>query len=124
MEEAGLAIRSGPRLELISHTGHFRSFLGLFEDVEVAIGGLKTRHPIFVVEKTEHDLVLGQPFLNNVKFTQEYQADGVFGTITNESESQSAVFRTLAANDPSNRTESDIFPALNQDLGAYGVYGQ
>ena len=66
-----------------------------------------------MLENAENDLVLGQPFLNNVKFTQEYQADGVFGTITNESESQSAVFRTLAANDPSNRTESDIFPSLN-----------
>ena len=113
MEEAGLAIRSGSRLELISHTGHFQSFLGLFEDVEVAVGGLKTRHPIFVMEKAEHDLILGQPCLTNVKFTQEYQADRVFGTITNESEFQSAVFQTLAANDPSNRTKSDIFPSLN-----------
>ncbi len=113
MEEASLVMRSGPRLKLISYTGHFRPFLGLSEDVEVAIGGLKTRHPIFVLENAENDLVLGQPFLNNVKFTQEYEADGVFGTITNESESQSAVFRTLAANDPPNRTESDIFPSLN-----------
>lgn len=33
-------------LELVSHTGHSRPFLGLCEDVEVAIGGLKTRHPV------------------------------------------------------------------------------
>ncbi len=66
-----------------------------------------------MVIKAEHDLVLEQLFLNDVKFTQEYQADLVFGTITNESESQSAVFRTSAANDSSNQTESDIFPSLN-----------
>ena len=49
MEDAGLAIRRGPKLELVSHTGPSRYFLGFYEDVEVAIEGLKTRHPIFVV---------------------------------------------------------------------------
>ena len=68
MEDANLAMRRGPKLELVSHTGHSRPFLGLCEDVEVAIGGLKTRHPIFVVEAGDHDLVLGQPFLNSMKF--------------------------------------------------------
>ena len=43
MEDAGLAMRKGSKLELVSHTGHSRPFLGLCEDVEVAIGGLKTR---------------------------------------------------------------------------------
>ena len=60
MEDAGLAMRRGPKLELVSHTGHSRHFFGLCEDVEVAIGELKTRHPIFVVEHEDHDLVLGQ----------------------------------------------------------------
>ena len=69
MEDAGLAMRQGPRLELVSHTGHSWPFLGLCEDVEVAVGSWKTRHPIFVVEHGDHDLVLGQPFLNTVKFS-------------------------------------------------------
>lgn len=50
MEDSGLACRWGRRLELVSHTGHSRPCLGLCEDVEVGVGGLKTRHPIFVVE--------------------------------------------------------------------------
>lgn len=50
MEDVGLAIRHGSRLELVSHTGHSRPFFGLYEDIEVVVGGLKTRHPIFVVE--------------------------------------------------------------------------
>ncbi|MCJ1349183.1 hypothetical protein MMC31_007419 [Peltigera leucophlebia] len=58
MEDAGLAMRKGPKLELVSHTGHSRPFLGLCEDVEVAIGGLKTRHPIFVVEHGDRMPVL------------------------------------------------------------------
>lgn len=109
MEDTGLAMRQGPKLELVSHTGHSRPFLGLCEDVEVAIGGLKTRHPIFVVEHGDHDLVLGQPFLNMVKFSQEYKPDGVFGTITHPETMESAVFRTLSSKDPANWTENHIF---------------
>lgn len=109
MEDAGLAMRRGPKLELVSHTGHSRPFLGLCEDVEVAIGGLKTRHHIFVVETGDHDLVLGQPFLNSVKFSQEYKPDGIFGAITHPYTHQSAVFRTLASQDPANQKENRIF---------------
>ena len=109
MEDANLAMRQGPKLELVSHTGHSRSFLGVYEDFEVAIGGLKTRHPILVVEAGDHDLVLGQRFLNSVKFSQEYKSDGIFGTITHPNTYQTAVFRTLAPKDSANRRENQIF---------------
>ena len=110
MEDANLAMRRGPKLELVSHTGHSRPFLGLCEDVEVAIGELKTRHLIFVVEAGDHDLVLGQPFLNSVKFSQEYKSDGIFDTITHRHTHQTAVFWALAPQDPANRRENQIFP--------------
>ena len=63
MEDTNLAMRQGPKLELVSHIDHSGHFLGLCEDMEVAIGGLKTRHPNFVLEAEDYDLVLGQPFL-------------------------------------------------------------
>ena len=110
MEDAGLAMRRGPRLELVSHTGHSQPFLDLCEDVEVAVGGLKTRHPIFVVETGDHDLILGQPFFNTVKFRQEYKPDGVFGTIIYPQTQESAVFQTLSPRNLANRTETHIFP--------------
>ena len=109
MEDAGLAMQRGLKLELVSHTGHSRLFLGLCEDVEVSIGGLKTRYPIFVVETGDHDLVLGQPFLNFVKFSQEYKSEGIFGTITRPYTQQLAIFRTLALQDLANPTEHQIF---------------
>lgn len=59
MKNAGLVIKQGPKLELISHAGHSQLFLGLYKDVEVVIGGLKIRHPIFVMEAGDHNLVLG-----------------------------------------------------------------
>ena len=33
MEDVGLVIQRGPKLELVSHTGHIHPFLGLCEDV-------------------------------------------------------------------------------------------
>ncbi len=110
MEDANLAIRQGPKLELVSHTGNSQHFLGLCEDVEVVIGGLMTRHPIFVVENGDHDLVLGQPFLNSVKFSQEYKPDRIFGSITHPHTHQTDDFWTLASQDPANRRENQIFP--------------
>ncbi len=109
MQDADLAIRRSPKLELVSYTGHSYLFLGFCEDVEVAIGGLKTRQPIFVVDNGDHDFVLGQPFMNSVKFSQKYKLNGIFGTITHPQTQQSVVFRTLASQDLANRTENQIF---------------
>ena len=81
-KEANLAMRKVLKLELVSHTGHSWLFPGLCEDIGVVIGGLKTRHPIFVIETGDYELILGQPFLNPVKFSQEYTPDRIFDTIT------------------------------------------
>ena len=61
------------------------------------------------MEAGDHDLVLGQPFLNSVKFSQEYKPDKIFGTITHLHTHQTVVFRTLALKDPVNQRENQIF---------------
>lgn len=65
MKDTNFTIRQGLKLELILHKIHSRHFLGLCEDVKVAIGWLKTRHLIFVDQTKDHDLVFGQSFLNS-----------------------------------------------------------
>ena len=92
IKDTNLTMRQGPRLELVSHTGHSRLFHGLYEDVEVAIGELKTSYPIFVIEVGDYDLVLGHLFLNSVKFSQEYKSNRIFGTITHPYIHQTAIF--------------------------------
>lgn len=62
MEDIGLAMRCGPKLKLISHTGHSCYFLGLCKDIEVVIRELKTCYLIYIIEHGDHDLVFGQPF--------------------------------------------------------------
>ena len=82
MENVNFLIRQGLKLMLVLYTCHSRPFLGLCEDLNIGIGELKTRHPIFVMEAEDHDLVLSQLFLKFVKFSHEYKLDGIFGTIT------------------------------------------
>ena len=95
---------------MVSHIGHGQTFLGLYKDVEVAVSDLKTRYSIFMMETGDHDLVLGQPFLNTIKFHQNYKPDGVFDTIIYPKIQKSAVFRTLSPWNPANWTETYIFP--------------
>ena len=82
MENVNFPIRQGLKLKVVSYTSHSPLFLGLCEDVKVSIRELKIRHPIFVIEAEDHNLVLGQLFLKSVKFSHEYTLDGIFGTIT------------------------------------------
>lgn len=50
-------MRKRPKLELVLYSSYSWLFLGLCEDVKVAIRGLKTRHLIFVVEAGDYDLI-------------------------------------------------------------------
>lgn len=109
MEDTGLPMQCGAKLESIFHRSHNCSFLGLCNDVKVVIEGFKTRYPIFVIEIEDYNLVLEQLFLNLVKFSQEYKADRTFGTITQLYFHQSVVFQTLTNYNPANRIENRIF---------------
>ena len=58
-----LPMRPAPALQLISHTGHRRDFLGVCKEVDILIGGVTTKQHIFVVNSADHVLVLETPFL-------------------------------------------------------------
>lgn len=104
MTAAGLAMRKGPRLELVTHTGHHRPFVGVCENVAINVGGLIIRTLVFIVETADHPLVLGQPFLYKGKFSQQYLPDGVYGHLTDSTETHTVVFPTLGPNHRANRS--------------------
>lgn len=81
MKNINLAMKQGFKLELVFHTSYSCFFLCFCENVKVVIGKFKTKHPIFVVEANNHNLILGQTFLNFIKFSQKYKPDKIFGTI-------------------------------------------
>lgn len=58
MKDANFVIRQGPERKLILYTSHNHFIFGLFNDVKIAMRGLKTRHLIFMVEAGDHDFVL------------------------------------------------------------------
>lgn len=65
----GLAMQQGLKLELVSYTDHISPIFGLCEDIKINIEGLKSKYSNFVVEYEDHDLILGQLFLNSVNFS-------------------------------------------------------
>lgn len=112
-DDADSVIWRVPKLKVISHTSYNQPFLKLYEDVEVVIREFETHHSIFVVKRRNHYLVLGETFLNMVKFGQDCQPDGVFNIIIHSQTSKSIVFQIISLNNLSNRTESEISPSWN-----------
>lgn len=80
MKDANLAIRRGPKSELLSHTSHIFLIMGFFKDIEIIIEEFQTRHSIFGVKASGHDFVLSQLFSKLVKFCNEYKANEIFET--------------------------------------------
>lgn len=58
IKDAGLIIWHNSKLELVFHTSHSHFFFNLWKDIEVAIRRLMIRHPVFVVELGDHNLIL------------------------------------------------------------------
>lgn len=58
IKNARLVLKQGLKLELVLHIGHSRPFLGLYKYIEIAKRGLKIKHPIFIIEARDHNLVL------------------------------------------------------------------
>lgn len=85
---------------------HSQPFFELCKDIEIAIRGHKIRHPIFVIKVGDYDLLLDQPFLNSMKFSQEYKPDKIFDTITYLYIHQIDIFRTLASQDLANQKKN------------------
>lgn len=49
MEDMGLAMWWGPKLELVSHISHSHLFLSFCKDIKVIIKGLKIKYLIFII---------------------------------------------------------------------------
>ena len=70
----GLAMRPYPNINLISHTGHRKEFLGVCENVEVDIGGVASLNHIFVIDAAVHQLVL---YLHQMRVGLDYRNNEV-----------------------------------------------
>lgn len=68
MENIILAMKQEPKLELISNTDHSQHSFSFYKNIKIAIGRLKIRYSIFVIEIKNYDLILDSTFSNFVMF--------------------------------------------------------
>ena len=103
-------MRPYPNINLISHTGHRKEFLGVCENVEVDIGGVASLNHIFVIDAADHQLVLGQPYLHQMRVGLDYRNNEAECTIHAEDGKRTAKF--TATSDPGSKlhTAEDLFP--------------
>ena len=90
-----LNFRPDPRLQLISHTRHYKKFLEVCSNVEISVSGLRTYHHVFVVNKADHSLVLKQLFLTSISINYDYRENGVYALISNSELIKSVIFKVL-----------------------------
>ena len=109
VKEEGLAMRPYPDVNLVSHSGERRPFLGVCEDVEISIGGVKGMHHVFVIEAADHQLVLGQPFLLQMRVELTYVEGEIKCTLHSEDGTRTAEFTVGANTSQKSQTIDDLF---------------
>lgn len=80
------------KVELISHMDHSWVFSSLCESIKVIIERFKINHPIFIVDTRDYDLIIGQLFLNVIKFSEKYELDRIFNILMHLYIYQIAIF--------------------------------
>ena len=111
LNRCGLAMRSDPKLHVISATGDKAFFEGVCENAEVCLGGITVRVPIFVTKNGDHDLILGTPYERKAMLSSRYLIDGSCeATIHSECGTKRVKFQAAAPHHKSNKTVDFIFP--------------
>jgi hypothetical protein len=92
--------RSNPHINMVSYTGHKRGFVGVFSKVYIEIGGIFFTSPIFVVEKADHPVVLGSPFIYQTKLKLYYREGGeVWANLYPEDGGEGVSFRAVSVHE-------------------------
>ena len=109
-QECGLPIRMDPQVHVIGATGHATRFRGVCEDVEVDIGGVVIKVPIFVAEKPDQELLLGIPFERKSRMAIQFLDDGSCEARIHSEDGQKRVtMEVSAAYHRKNKMVHDIF---------------
>jgi hypothetical protein len=85
------------------------NFDDIYDDVELNIKKLKTRHHIFVIIHANHQLVLDQFFLIDLNANYDYRFDKVYVVLINFDLNRLMIFKILDRHDVANRIEKNVF---------------
>lgn len=105
-----LPMRPYPDINLVSHSGDRRPFMGICEDVELSIGGVAGQHHIFVIDAADHQLVLGQPFLLQMRVELTYAGNDVRCVLHSEDGRRTAEFTVATDAGTKMKAVDELFP--------------
>ncbi len=109
MNKMKIIMRFKSRFRLIFHIDHDMYFDEIYDDVELNIEELKTRHHIFVIVHTNHQLVLDQFFLIDLNANYDYRFDEIYAVFINFDLNRFVIFKTFDRHDFANRIEKNVF---------------
>jgi hypothetical protein len=92
------------------------NFDEVYDDVELNIEKLKTRHHIFVIVHANHQLVLDQFFLIDLSANYDYRFDEIYVVFINSDLNRFVIFKVLDRHDFANRIEKDVFSDVDDSL--------
>lgn len=71
-----LPVSLGTTLVMKSHTGHFKDFVGVAENVPIRVGNIWVEAHFFIIEDAEQEIVLGNPYMKSAKLSFRYDDSG------------------------------------------------
>ena len=71
MIKKNLIMRSRSHMNFVSHINHTKIFLKICENVKININEFRSRYHIFVINETNHVLVLDQSFMKKNKINTQ-----------------------------------------------------
>jgi hypothetical protein len=106
-----------PNMEMISHSNHRVPFIGICENIRLAVRPIKYEVYLFVIDvKTSHFLMLGTSFIfqSNLSLGTEENTDRQFSTVKDVDRRFITRFYTGPSNNAGRRrVETDAFDSLN-----------
>ena len=102
-KSTGLAIRPNPNLNIISHSGHRRGFIGICEGAKVRIKGVTSYKPIFVVDNIDHKLILRQLFIFETRLVINKEKNKVYVSLKDPKSKVEVKAKVLKLNNSRNR---------------------
>jgi alkyl sulfatase BDS1-like metallo-beta-lactamase superfamily hydrolase len=74
-------------------TGEVSYFAGVVEELEVEAGTVIINTPAFVLDEITHDVLLGSVWMNQARFSIQYDGTGGFkGSVTDEAGQNTSTF--------------------------------
>ena len=109
-KSTGLAIRPNPNLNIISYNSHCRGFMNICKGTEVRIRGVTSYKPIFIVNNTDHKLILGQSFIFETRLVINKEEDRVYASLKDPKSKVEVKAKVLKLNNFGNRLWEQVFP--------------